>query len=310
MAKLVGDDGARYLQIGAVAVHPIFEMHYLNSATKLYPKFHDEPEAWFAQAPFMEQNGTIDLVIRSFVIQSSSGVYLVDAGVGNGKVRENPKFHMLSTGWRRQLEAHGYAPSDIEQVLFTHLHVDHVGWASNRVEDGWSSPTFENARYRIVQIEYDYWRECQRADPGNMHSVAIADSIEPTLDAGLVDFVVPDHRIDAEVRQWWLPGHTPGTVCIEIVSEGERAVLSGDVIHHAAQIANPDWNSPYCWNPSEAVRSRRLLLESICADGGLLVPGHFPAPVAGTVRSNGHGYRFEFVVSGSSRDAAGGTAGD
>src|SRR6185295_15252274 len=129
----------------------------------------------------------------------------------------------------------GFAADDVDAVLCTHMHVDHVGWNTRLVDGAWR-PTFSRARYLFGRTEYDHWQAA--GDPGERQ--VIADSVQPVIDAGLADWVESDHAVTPEVRLEPTPGHTPGHVSVRIRSGGEEAVITGDLVHHPIQCCAPE----------------------------------------------------------------------
>ncbi|MEZ5230655.1 MAG: MBL fold metallo-hydrolase [Acidimicrobiales bacterium] len=159
-------------------------------------------------------------------------------------------------------------------MLCTHLHFDHVGWNTVRVDDRWV-PTFPNARYLIAATELDHVR---RDD----HMGVLEPSVQPLLDAGLVDAVATDHRVTSEVRLLPTPGHTPGHVSVTIESAGRRATITGDAVHSPLQFTYPELAaSRFDHDSMQSTETRRALIEAH-ADVDVLVLGtHFAPPAAG-----------------------------
>jgi glyoxylase-like metal-dependent hydrolase (beta-lactamase superfamily II) len=171
-------------------------------------------------------------------------------------------------------------------VVCTHLHVDHVGW-NTMLENGKWAPTFPKARYLLGRREYDFW---SAHDDGEQQAM-LGDSVKPIFDAGLVQLVELDHVISPEIRLTPSTGHTPGHVSVMIESEGERAVITGDMTHHPCQLAHPDWSLGDNDPKAAALTRSRLFAE--WADETILVIGtHFAAPTAGHVVRDGAAFRF------------------
>jgi glyoxylase-like metal-dependent hydrolase (beta-lactamase superfamily II) len=155
------------------------------------------------------------------------------------------------------------------------------------LEDGAWTPTFPNARYLLGRREYEFWQACDDEEQQAM----LCDSIKPVLDAGLVELVELDHVISPELRLTPSVGHTPGHVSVMIESEGERAVITGDMTHHPCQMAHPDWVLGDDDKETARLTRRRLFAE--WADQPTLVIGtHYPAPTAGRVVRDGAAFRF------------------
>ena len=106
--------------------------------------------------------------------------------------------------------------------------------------------------------------------------------------------VADDHVIDDWVCLSPTPGHTPGHVCVHVQSGNDRAVMSGDLMHHPLQCAEPDWNSCFCVDPIQSAATRREFLATHAETPTLVMPAHFPTPGAGRVVEMGETWRFDF----------------
>lgn len=239
-------------------------------------------------APFLDPEGRLVISIHALIVESCGRRILVDTCLGNGKERPLvPEWHLRSTPFLADLADVGAPRESVDIVLCTHLHIDHVGWNTMRVNDRWV-PTFPNARYLFARAEWQYWKD-QPEDYGPV----ITDSVRPIVDAGLADLVETDQEITDEVRLEPTPGHTPGHVSVRIRSAGEDAAITGDVMHHPCQIAHPEWSTVLDHDSDESVRTRRAFLER-CAHAPVLVIGtHFTTPTAGRIVREGNAYRFE-----------------
>ncbi|MET7421138.1 MBL fold metallo-hydrolase [Dactylosporangium sp. NPDC005555] len=238
---------------------------------------------------FVTGDGEMKSVVQAFVIEAGGTVVLVDTGVGNGKSRPGlPAWSGLDTDFLDRLAAHGVKPADVDVVVSTHLHFDHVGWNTVALDDAWT-PTFPNARHVISETEFRYW--ATRPDRETADDRAgFDDSVRPVVDAGLVDLVTGEHRLHDGIRLLPTPGHTPGHVSVAVESAGERAIISGDAIHHPCQIAHPEWNVHADFDPELARRTRVELLGRCADDGTLLIGSHFPSPTAVLVARDGRGF--------------------
>lgn len=233
-------------------------------------------------------DGTIAFRVQAFLVQTPTITALVDPCVGNGKQRRLPFWHQLDLPWLDTLATTGVSPDDIELVIHTHLHADHVGWDTHPVDGAWR-PTFEQARHVYVGEELEHWRrEEQRVEED-----VFGDSIEPIIDAGLADLVDDTADLGHGLRLFPTLGHTPGHVSLAITSDGERIVITGDLIHHQVQMAHPRWTEVGDTDPATAVDTRQAFLDEHCAAGTLIAGTHFPSnPVGHVVRDSG-AWRFE-----------------
>ena len=276
-------------QIGDVRVTRIVELESTGGSRFILPDA--TPEACLAidwLAPhFMDERGRLHMSVHALVVDTGTRRVLVDTCIGNDKERSIPAWNALQTRFLEDLEAAGYAPETIDTVLCTHLHVDHVGWNTKRVGDRWV-PTFPQARYLFSEREWAHWSTADEDDYGPV----IDDSVRPVVDAGLVDLVADDHVLCEELRLRPTPGHTPGHVSVEITSKGERALITGDFVHHPCQLARTDWGSSADSDPAQARRTREDTLSDLADEPVLVIGTHFAAPTAGWVEAaDGGGFR-------------------
>jgi glyoxylase-like metal-dependent hydrolase (beta-lactamase superfamily II) len=246
---------------------------------------------------------TLDLIMsfHTFVLRVDGRVILIETCVGNGKKRTVPAWHMRQGDYLGNLAAIGIKPEDVDVVMCTHLHVDHVGWNTRLINGRWI-PTFPNARYVMAENEYRQWMdEYQRgsnAGPVTTGSPvvagAFADSVLPVVESGQVELVKSDHRLESGVYLEAAPGHTPGHVMIHIEDGPDHAVCTGDIIHHPFQFTCPEMPTAYCEDPQLAVRTRLALLERYANTRSRIFTAHFIAPSAGRILRDGKLYRFEF----------------
>ncbi|HEX2560850.1 MBL fold metallo-hydrolase [Phenylobacterium sp.] len=238
---------------------------------------------------FLTSKGLMRLSVHALVVETPTLKILVDTCVGNDKQgRQVADWNERTTPFLGFLAEAGYAPDDIDVVLCTHLHADHVGWNTTLVDGAWQV-TFKRARHLIHRVEYDYWSSQTDAETKAM----LADSLQPVIEADLAELVELPLQLCEEVALVPSPGHTPGHCSVAIASRGERAMITGDFMHHPCQIARPHWNAVSDRDPDQAERTRREQLGA-CAAGGVLVIGtHFPGPTAGRVSPEGGAWRFD-----------------
>ena len=248
----------------------------------------------------------IRLSFNSFLIQAPNLVALIDAGVGNGKERlDRPAWHRRSGAFLSDLEALGFPPERIDLVVNTHLHADHVGW--NTVAEGpaWR-PTFRRARYVVPVDELEHWRALDRDAPaGTILHGAFADSVQPLLDAGVLDAVPVPSQISPGLRFEPAPGHSPGMAVVRLTL-GKRSVLFiADVVHHPIQFAIPDLGSNFCADSAQARTTRDRILADSFDGSTILAPYHFASPAFGCLSRENGGLRFSpLLQQGFVRDHA------
>lgn len=247
---------------------------------------------WLVPQAWNPEPDEIYFPMQSYIVRSSRHTILIDTCVGNHKDRPHrPLWHQRNDdGFLHALAAHGLAPEDIDFVMCTHLHTDHVGW-NTRLRDGRWVPTFPNARYVFSRGEYEAW------DAGCDERFArtpFEDSVLPVVAAGRAELVDDDHALDDEVWLQPTPGHTPHHVAIHLASAGQRAVMSGDLMHSPVQLAHPDWQPWPDTDPRQAARTRRAFLEQHCDTDTLVCTAHFPLPSAGRIVRAGDGFRMAY----------------
>lgn len=238
---------------------------------------------------YVTSQGHLKMAVQAVLVDAPGLKLVVDTCIGNDKPRRMTASRGLRTGFLERLANAGWDRDAVDAVACTHLHIDHIGWNTLRENGRWV-PTFPRARYLMAREEYEFWAQ-DRSDDEQID--AMDDSVQPLFDAGLVHLVEPDHRLSREVRLLPSPGHTPGHVSVAIESRGQRAVITGDMMHHPCQIARPDFSARSDSDCALALATRNRLLAE-WADTSMLVVGtHFVAPAAGHVVSDGATYRFD-----------------
>ncbi|MCH7606131.1 MAG: MBL fold metallo-hydrolase [Chloroflexi bacterium] len=241
--------------------------------------------------PYMERYpDTFDgekmrLEIGCYLVRSQGQTILIDTGYGPGPIDYigGLRGELMADLARKKVD-----PRDVNTVFLSHLHLDHVGW--NTVDSGGKYvPTFPNARYLAHQADLDHFRkpEVQAAS----RYPYIAQCIEPLVDLGIFDTCSGDTDLTSELRALHTPGHTPGHMSVLVSSQGEKAMIQGDVLIHPAQVTEEGWTPLFDGDSDASVATRRKLLDQMEADGTTVVSCHFPAPGFGKiVRAKGKRY--------------------
>ena len=284
--------------IGKVEIIQIVEIEDNELFTSFIPEAKQERilEIGWLSPHFAGEKGNLKSQVQSFLVKSDGKNILIDTCNGNGKERPNmPTWGNLQTDFLKKFSDCGTPPARIDLVVCTHLHFDHVGWNTKR-EGGTWMPTFPNAKYLFSKEEYEYWikkPEKEMVDDFN----GIDDSVTPVVEAGLAEFVTDDHMIDSNVRFIPTPGHTPHHISVVIESQGKKAIISGDTLHHPCQIVHQDWTTLADTYPDQTVATRKKLLDEIKDSDTLLIGSHFANPVAGKVKSYPGGLIFDQIVT-------------
>jgi len=269
---------------------------------------------------YVNELGQVIADLHSFVIDTGDHRILTDAGCGNGKSYPmQPIWSNLDTPFLERLREAGYDREDIDIILCTHAHLDHVGWFSMRDEKGNWVPTFPNARLVMVRDEYErHLSQIVSSDAAEDAADAAADgdvdviarafhpdtsalsdqtrliqeeSFQPIIDAGRLELVPTDGEVLPGVRYVSTPGHTAAHHSIRLESGGAAAFVTGDAFHHPIQIARPDWSSQGDWDGEVSARSRRAVLESCAGTDVIFMGTHFAGISAGYIVEDGEGFR-------------------
>ncbi|MEC7488180.1 MAG: MBL fold metallo-hydrolase [Pseudomonadota bacterium] len=273
------------------------EMPMLHAAT-FFPDWDDALIQlhldWLVPRHFDPASGNVVISIQAFLIRTPRHTILVDSCVGNHKPRNRKMFNDAVFPWMDNFRATGVVPEEIDFVLCTHMHVDHVGW-NTKLEDGRWVPTFPNAKYIFARAELEYWLEQSEQNRMLRTGDYIEDSVTPILEAKQEIIVDMDHQIDEGLTLLPLPGHTPGMVGLNVQSAGDRAVLCGDMMHHMIQCHIPDWSTIACADMAAAHDTRWAFLENYADTQVTILPSHFPNPTAGFVIPNKDTFAFRYV---------------
>jgi glyoxylase-like metal-dependent hydrolase (beta-lactamase superfamily II) len=267
-------------QVGAVRITKLPQMTWHVPLTAFVPDARPD-----AAPGVLADDGQIDLSLHGLLVETGDRRIVVDtcAGHDDGSeavldlVRRGGSITEHHPSVAAALEATGRSVGEIDTVVCTHLHFDHVG--GNVTDDG--DLSFPSARYVLAGDDWDYWR-ANEAD-GQYRSVAHA--VTPVVEAGAADLVDPGHVLTDEVRLVPTPGHTPGHVSVRISSGGEEAVITGDVVHHPIELFEPTWPMIADVDPARATTTRRSFADEF-GDGATLVLGtHFGGTSAGRLHA-------------------------
>ncbi|HCP00304.1 MAG TPA: MBL fold metallo-hydrolase, partial [Rhodospirillaceae bacterium] len=203
------------LTIGAFSIQSVHENTgaYITPAD-MFPTAPPEAVAthfeWMTPTFFDMPSGKLKLAFQSFVLQTPHHNILIDTCVGEDKERTHLEFHMKKWPWMDNLRALGLTPADIDIVMCTHLHPDHVGWNTQLVDGRWV-PTFPNAEYVFAKNEYAHWEQ-ESARGSERIGLTFIDSVLPVMEAGQAVLVDHDHQIEDGIWLEPTPGHSPGHV--------------------------------------------------------------------------------------------------
>ncbi len=302
-------------RVGAATVTRIDELSLTGSTpARLYPGARTpdwEPHvARIGPGSFSRDAGTVVQSIHSWLVRTPTHVVLVDMGTGNGKdLPDAPMLNHLDTPFLQRLAAAGVRPQDVDLVLMTHVHADHVGWNTD-MRDGIWTPVFPRARHVFSAVEDAYSAALDRGEEIDPETVAPGlgpmarrptprvydESVRPIIEAGLADRIAVD---GSEVIPGFsflsTPGHSIDHASILFRSDGTKALFSGDLFHHPLQVYAPDLTSMYCEFPEAARRTRLSVLADAAARGLPVFTSHFAESSVGRVRRERDGFAWSFV---------------
>jgi glyoxylase-like metal-dependent hydrolase (beta-lactamase superfamily II) len=274
------------VSIGNVSILSVQDTPLSGSRPFMFPDVQEEQ--WAGWEHYFNPRGNLRMNVGSYIVRSEGKTVIVDTGLG-----DKPREGYPTGGLLGNLAAAGLKPEEIDIVLITHLHIDHVGWNTVRKGDA-LIPTFSRARYLIARTEWDYFTAPEQAEKLEY----IQDSVLPLKDTGQLDLVEQTHAVTGELTLVPSPGHTPGHVCLAIVSGAERGMIIGDMAHHPVQMTETEWSVAFDLNPRQAAETRARIVEQLERDGSTVIGGHFPSPGIGRlVRMDG---RRLWVAAGES----------
>ena len=233
------------VKLGAATVRRIEESYEPNFDAKMFfpdwkPEVVQQHRDWLMPNHYDEASNSLKLSVHSWLLTVGGKRILIDTCVGNHKSRPHrPKWHLMETTYLERLKAAGVEPDQVDMVMCTHLHVDHVGW-NTRLENGKWVPTFKNAKYVFSRTDYDHYLKLDN-DPktGPANAGSFRDSVLPVVEAGLTQMVEGAAQLDENLKVEPAPGHTPGTIAIKFESQGEKgAVLRRHPASRAAGLSS------------------------------------------------------------------------
>ncbi|WP_372672433.1 MBL fold metallo-hydrolase [Amycolatopsis kentuckyensis] len=284
------------IALGEVTVTRVEETHGPIMPTDQF--FPDVPEEawqehreWLVPDHLGADDTMVHVAMQSWVLRSGGRTILVDTGVGNGKARPAvAAWDHLDLDYLGALARAGVRPEDVDLVVNTHLHVDHVGWNTRWDGENWV-PTFPNATYLMPEADFEFWNPANNSGiAGGVNENVFEDSVAPVHAAGQVQLWETGHVIDGNLRLEAAPGHTPGSSVVKLESGGDRALFAGDLMHTPLQVTHAEHNSCFCEDPAQARATRRRLLGWAADSAALVLPAHFSGHSALEVEHRGSGF--------------------
>jgi glyoxylase-like metal-dependent hydrolase (beta-lactamase superfamily II) len=279
-----------------ITIHPVVEQQApFFDAFEFFPtltkELLEENRSWLQPTFIDPASGKLVLCVQGFVIKSAHHNILIDSCVGNDKPRPTrPLWNMMkSNRFEQGLAAAGLTVNDIDYVMCTHLHVDHVGW-NTRLENGRWVPTFPKAKYVMADRELAYWTQKEKDDPSGVPW--ITDSVLPIVEAKRVQIVKSDFAFNESIQFIPTPGHTIDHYSVLVGRPGQDALITGDMIHSPIQGKYPELGMRADYDSRAAGQTRRQVFDRFCDAATLMCVTHFPSPSTGRVRRWGDGYKF------------------
>lgn len=288
------------IRLGGATVTRVIEWRVDDLPAAVFP--HTPAQAWLDHAeefsPTFWTDGGWRIAMQIWVVQVDGLTVLIDTGAGNDKDR--PRMAVLDhlqTDFLGMLRRAGFDPADVDVVVNTHLHFDHVGWNTMRDGDDWV-PTFPNARYLMPDADYRHFLpdgSAQSSTPRTEEEESVqqhvrtvfADSVSPVQDQ--IELWSDDCRLSDALRLRPAPGHTPGSSVVWL-DAGKPAVFVGDLTHCPIQLARP--NDPCAWDEDfgAAAATRKRILTEASRRRAAVIPAHYPGHGGATLVARGDAF--------------------
>lgn len=249
-----------------------------------------DPYLDWLQPHFIDEKKLMLLSIHTFIIKTSHHTIMIDTCIGNDKQRlAFDQWNGRSSSFLQDLAAAGCGPESIDYVFCTHMHLDHTGW-NTRLQDGHWVPSFPNATYLFNKNEWEHWKN----EPTPEDQAVVEQNIMPIIEAGQVEWVDNAWSIDDEVLLLPTPGHTPGHCSVRLTSNGQEAVITGDMIVNPVQVAEPEWSQQADADKAQAIATRTVFVNAYCDTDTLILGTHFNTPTGVHIVSQGEKKRVQW----------------
>lgn len=266
-AVTIGNTKVTFLPDGGGIVNPL----------ALYPASTEE--GWQAYPQLLDSDGKFITSIGGYLIETGERKIAVDTGIGPVSI-DFPGFGPFSGGkYLESLAKTGVKPEDVTDVVFTHLHLDHVGWTTLDV-DGERRLLYPNARYMVTATEWEFWHGGN--NPAGPHPEFVQKPLENRL-----EMMAGGDTLAPGITVLSTPGHTPGHISLLITAGDERFYLLADVLHGAMQIEEPDWSVAFDIDAEVARQTRDSLYEELVKPNTLVAANHFSDAVFGRIVETG-----------------------
>jgi glyoxylase-like metal-dependent hydrolase (beta-lactamase superfamily II) len=286
------------VQFGHALVARVLELKF-DLKTSFFPR--TPPSGWQDNSDllvpdfFDPDNDQWHIAVQSWVIEVDGLTVVVDTGVGNDRQRPHmPPLDHLNTGFLAACESAGIDRNEVDIVVNTHIHSDHVGWNTMRDNDTWV-PTFPNARYLVPAADYHHFapdgpaatqspRTEEEAATQRGNQLVFADSVLPVDEAGQLIRWSDDYQISPSLRLRPAPGHTPGSSVLWL-DAGRPAVFVGDLTHSPLQLRRPADPCAFDVDAAAAAATRRRIFTEAVEANAAVIPAHYPGRGGATIRA-------------------------
>jgi glyoxylase-like metal-dependent hydrolase (beta-lactamase superfamily II) len=276
-------EGSYRFQVGSITCTVLSDGYYSYPASWFFPNADPDALSQALESHHLPQEAVLS-PYTCLLIETGRHVLLVDTGAG--------EYSRTSGAIQARLEIAGVRPTDVDTVLLTHAHPDHIGGAV----DLFGRPAFPNARYVLSELEWEFWTGA-RTDLSHLRvPEAAKESIRSMARRCLAAL---RHQIEPVERETELipgvtgipaPGHTPGHLAVLIASEGRQLLNLGDAAVHPLHLEQPSWENGFDLAADRALVTRRRLMERAAAEDMHVMAFHFPFPSIGSVSAKGGGW--------------------
>jgi glyoxylase-like metal-dependent hydrolase (beta-lactamase superfamily II) len=284
------------INLKEITIYPVIEQQGpFFDVMEFFPTLTEEQleenRCWLEPTFIEPTSRRLVLCVQSFVLRTPSHNILIDSCVGNHKPRPaRPFWNMMNSDrFEKGLAAIGLTVNDIDYVMCTHLHVDHVGW-NTRLENGRWVPTFAKAKYVMADRELAYWIQKEKDDPSGVPW--ITDPVLPIVEAKRAQVVKSDFALNESIQYKSTHGHTIDHYSVLVGRPGQDALITGDMIHSPIQAKYPELGMRADYDSRQAGQTRRKVFERFCDASTVMCVVHFPSPSIGRVRRWADGYKF------------------
>ncbi len=243
--------------IGKINVRGIFDGTGKEPAREVLTK-PGQIDAWECHSDLLDPEGNLEFALGGFLLIVGDRKILIDTGVGT---ISNDKY--VGGRFLQSLRDQGVEPAEITDVLFTHLHFDHVGWATQK-----GNVVFDNATYRVHRADWNYFVESPEASPGAIRK------LQPLTQH--LEIFDEDRELVPGLSSRHVPGHTPGSTIFTISSGSDRALFLGDVVHSVVELTEEGWEAVFDLDPVGAKAVRSMISDELVTSGDLAAAAHFP----------------------------------